>query len=65
MLVLAITMSLFGVVVLYVCIEVVKQLDELCGGLVGEARETEGDDDGAAFHWRSPRAHGRCSGGFV
>ena len=50
MLMLAILVSLFGVVALYVCKEMVEQLDELRGGLVGEARETEGDDDGAAFH---------------
>ena len=56
MLVLAITVSLFGVVVLYVCKELLEQLDELCGGLVGEARKIEGHDDGVAFHWSSSRA---------
>ena len=60
-LVLAITVGLFGVVVLYVGKELVEQLDELCGGLVGEARKIEGHDDGVAFHWSSPRAVWRCS----
>ena len=62
LLVLAVALSLFGVVVLYVCDELMEQLYELCGGLVGEVREIEGDDDGAAFHWISLRAHRMCSG---
>jgi hypothetical protein len=39
----------------------VEQLDELCGGAVGEARKQEGQDDGVTFHWTSSMAVWTCS----
>ena len=46
-----IAVDLLGVVVFDAGDDFVEQLDELCGGLVGEARQHEGQDDGVAFHW--------------
>jgi hypothetical protein len=39
----------------------VEQLDQLCGRLIGEAWQQEGQDDGVAFHWTSSRAVWTCS----
>ncbi len=61
MLMLAMAVSLLCVVVLDVCKQLVEQLDELCGGAVGEARKIEWQDDGAVFHWTSSRAVWTCS----
>ena len=58
---LVIAVNLSGVVVLDAGKECVEQLDELCGGLIGEARQQEGQDDGVAFHWTSSRAAWMCS----
>lgn len=57
----AIVVSLFGVVVLDAGNDFVEQLEELCGGLIGEARKNEGQEDGVAFHWTSSRAVWTCS----
>jgi len=61
LLALSIAVNLFGVVVLDAANEFVEQLEKLCGGLVGEARKNEGQDDGVAFHWTSSRAAWTCS----
>jgi len=58
---LVVAMNLFGVVVLDAGNELVEQLDELSGGVVGKARQQEGPDDGVAFHWTSSRAAWTCS----
>ena len=58
---LVIAVNLFGVVVLDAGKECVEQLYELCGGLIGEAWQQEGQDDGVAFHWTSSRAAWTCS----
>ena len=58
---LVIAVNLFGVVVLDAGKKCVEQLDELCGGLIAEARQQEGQDDGVAFHWTSSRAVWTCS----
>lgn len=61
LLTLVIAVNLCCVVVLDAADEFVEQLDELCGGAVGEARKQEGQDDGVAFHWTSSRAVWTCS----
>jgi hypothetical protein len=58
---LVVAVGLCGVMVLDAGDEFVEQLDELCGGLVGEARKNEGQDDAVAFHWTSSRAAWTCS----
>ena len=58
---LAMTVSLLCVLMLDGRHEFVEQLDQLCGGLVGEARKSKWQDDGAAFHWTSSRAFWTCS----
>ena len=58
---LVIAMNLFGVMVLDAGQELVEQLDELCGGVVAEARPQERQDDGAAFHCTSSMAAWTCS----
>ncbi len=45
LLTLVIAVNLCCVVVLDAADEFVEQLDELCGGAVGEARKQEGQDD--------------------
>lgn len=56
-----IAVNLIGVVVFDAGENCVEQVDKLCGGLVGEARKNEGQDDGEAFHWTSSRAAWTCS----
>lgn len=58
---LVIAVNLRCVVVLDAADEFVEQLDELCGGAVGEARKQEGQDDGVTFHWTSSMAVWTCS----
>ena len=61
LLTLVIAVNLCCVVVLDAADELVEQLDELCGGLVGEARKQEWQDDRVAFHWTSSMAVWMCS----
>ncbi len=58
---LVIAVDLCCVVVFDAADELVEQLDELCGGLVGEAGKQEWQDDGVAFHWTSSMAVWTCS----
>ena len=51
MLPLVIAVNLFGVVVLDAGNKFVEQRDELCGGLVAEARQHERQDDVVVLHW--------------
>ena len=50
MLALVIAVNLSGIVVLDAGCDCVEQVDELRGGLVGEAWQHERQDDGAPFH---------------
>lgn len=61
MLTLVISVNLCCVVVLDAADEFVEQLDELCGGAVGEARKQEWQDNRVAFHWTSSMAVWMCS----
>lgn len=56
-----IVVNLIGVVVFDAGDECVEQLEELRGGLVGETRKQEGQDDCVTFHWTSSRAAWTCS----
>lgn len=58
---LAVTVNLMGVMMLDGVDEFVEQIDALRGRLVGEPRQSEGQDDGDALHWSSSRAHWMCS----
>ena len=58
---LVIAVGLCGVMVLDAGEQFVEQLDELCGGLVSQARKHEGQQDAVAFHWTSSRAAWTCS----
>ena len=49
--------DLIGVVVLNAGDDLVEQVEQLRGGGVGEARQTEGQDHGFTFHWISSSAH--------
>jgi hypothetical protein len=53
---LVIAVNLLGIVVLDAGVDCVEQVEQLCGGLVGEAWKSERQDDGVAFHWTSSSA---------
>lgn len=54
---LVVAVDLCGVVVFDAGDELLEQLDELRGGLVGEARQIEGEDHGFAFHRSGAASH--------